>query len=152
MRNCILFTAKLVELDKGSSFDGEDIESILQLPFSYHGAPERKKRYHLLGLEIDTPAAVALYFGVDFDYGASQQPGRVLFDAGSTSALSSFALFGTLLWNTNVLSSPSVNIQGVGKSIGIAIYHIDSVDEAFTISAGLLRYTNFGVSYGGSAN
>lgn len=142
----------VVELDKGSSFDGTAIESILQLPFSYHGTPDRKKRFHMLTLEVDTPATVDLYYGIDYDYGASQQPGRVLFEAGSTSALSSFELFGTLLWDTNVLSSPSVNIMGIGKSIGIAIYHNDAVDEPFTLSAVMLQMTPFGVSHGGSAN
>lgn len=140
----------VVELDVGSSFDGEDIESILQLPFSYHGTPDRKKRFHLLTLEVETPAAIDLYYGIDFDYGASQQPGRVLFEAGSTSALSSFALFGSLFWETNVLSAPSTNIMGVGKSIGIAIYHIDAVDAPFTVSSALLQMTPLGVVRGGS--
>ncbi len=142
----------VVELDKGSSFDGDDIESIGQLPFSYYGIPNRNKRFHMLTLEVETPAPVDLYYGIDFDYGASQQPGRVLFEAGTTAALSSFQLFGTLFWSSNVLSAPSVNIMGVGKSMGLAIYHIDAVDEPFTISAATVEYTPFGLKIGGSAN
>ncbi|MEY4956671.1 MAG: hypothetical protein RL409_928 [Gemmatimonadota bacterium] len=138
-------TGYVVELDVGSSFDGEVIESILQLPFGYHGIPDRDKRYHKLTLEMTTPRAFDLYYAVDFDYGASQQPGRFLFESDSTSALSSFALFGTLFWTSSVLSATEVNIDGIGRSIGIAIYNSSAVVDPFVCSAVLLQFTPLGV-------
>jgi hypothetical protein len=135
----------VVELDVGSSWDGEDIESIAQLPFGYFGSPDRDKRFHKLTVEIDTPRAVRLYYAIDFEYGASQQPGRYIGLAGNTSPLSSFALFGELFWATNVLSSAEENIDGVARSIGIALYHNSAVDDSFTLTAALLQFTVLGV-------
>ncbi len=139
----------VMELDVGASFDGEEIESLLQLPFGYWGYPNRDKRLHTLTLELSTSRAFELYYAIDFDYGASLQPGRYIAAADTTAALSAFALFGELFWDTAVLSSPTINIDGIGKSVGVALYHKDAITDAFTMYAGLLQFTPLGVKRGG---
>jgi len=139
----------VMELDVGASFDGEEIESILQLPFGYWGYPNRDKRLHTLTLELSTERAFDLYYAIDFNYGASLQPGRYIAPADDTSPLSDFALFGELFWDTSVLSAPTINIDGVGRSVGLALYHKDAVTNAFTMYAGLLQFTVLGVKRGG---
>lgn len=135
----------VMELDAGTSFDGTNIESILQLPFQYYGYPDRDKMFHKLTAEVESPRQIRLYYGVDFDYGNSGQPLRLSAGVGRTSVLSDFALFGELFWNSGVLSLPETNIDGLGRSIGIAIYHVDAVDDPFTMSALLLQFTPVGV-------
>jgi hypothetical protein len=135
----------VMELDVGSSFDGEIIDSMLQLPFQYHGYPDRDKRFHKLTLEVDTTLPIRLYYGMDFDYGNSGQPLRLVHRAGRSADPAAFALFGELFWNSSSLSLPEINISGIGRSAGIAIYHEDDVDEAFTVSAILLQFTPLGI-------
>lgn len=139
------YTGFVMELDVGTSFDGTEIDSMLQLPFQYHGYPDRDKRFHKLTLEVETTLPVRLYYGMDFDYGNSGQPLRLVSRVGRTTSAADYALFGELSWNSSSLAMPEVNIAGIARSAGIAIYHESDVDDVFTVSAILLQFTPLGI-------
>lgn len=132
-------------LDSGTSFDGEAIESILQLPYSYHKSPDRDKAFHKITLEMDTPRAVDIRIVTDFDYGGGGQSGQFLQRTNPTGGLWDVSLWDQFFWDSAVLSRPETNIDGVGINIGITLYHNDAVDEAFSISACLLQFNLLGI-------
>ncbi len=135
----------VMQLDVGSSFDGQQIESIAQLPYSYHGSPDRDKRYHKLTLEVDTPRAVPLRVGIDYDYGAGGQSGNFILRTNPTGGVWDVSHWEAFFWDSAVLSRPECNIDGVSVNIGFTIYHNSDVADSFTLSAALLQYTLLGI-------
>ncbi len=132
-------------MDSGTSFDGESIESILQLPYSYHKSADRDKMFHKVTLEVDTPRAIDIRLVTDFDYGGGGQSGQFIQRTTPTGGLWDISLWDQFFWDSAVLSRPETNIDGVGINIGITLYHNDAVDEAFTISALLLQFSLLGI-------
>jgi len=135
----------VMQLDTGSSFDGTNIESILQLPYSYHGSPDRDKRFHKLTLEVDTPRAIDLRIGIDYDYGAGGQTAGFSAHTSPTGGIWDVSLWESFFWDSPVLSSPEINIDGVAKNIGFTFYNNSDIADPFTLSAAMLQYTYYGI-------
>ena len=138
----------VMKMDTGTSFDGDAIESVLQVPYGYFGVPDRDKRYRKLTLEMETPAAVDIRILTDFSYGAGglSTTGLVT-STPATGGFWDFASWNQFFWDSSVVSSPELNIDGVGKNISITFYHKDAVDAPFTIQATMLQYDVWGIKY-----
>jgi hypothetical protein len=131
--------------DYGPSFAGESIQSIVQLPFCYHGHPDREKRFHKITLEMETPATLDLRVHMDFDYGTGAQTGNFVAPTGATGGQWDISSWENFFWDSGVLTAPETNIDGVGRNTAITLYHDDFTAEPFTISAALLQFSLYGV-------
>lgn len=135
----------VMQADFGSSFAGESIQSIIQLPFCYHGHPDREKRFHKITLEMETPATIDLRVHMDFDYGTGAQTGNFVAATGATGGQWDVSEWEQFFWDSGVLTAPEVNIDGVGRNTAITLYHDSRTAEPFTISAALLQFSLYGV-------
>lgn len=131
--------------DFDSSFDGQTIQSIVQLPFCYHGYPDRDKRFHKITLEMETPATIDLRVHMDFDYGTGAQTGNFVAATGATGGLWDVSHWEAFFWDSGVLTAPEVNVDGVGRNVGITLYHDTRSAAPFTISAAFLQFSLYGV-------
>jgi hypothetical protein len=138
-------TGYVMEMDIGTSFDGDNIVSIVQLPFNYQKSPDRDKRFHKITLEVDTPQAIDLRVATDFDYGSGGQSNRFSITSLPTGGVWDTSSWENFFWDSATLSSPEINIDGIGRNIGITIFHNDDVDDAFTLSAMLLQFSVYGI-------
>jgi hypothetical protein len=138
---------KVMELDMGTSFDGEEIESIVQLPYNYKRAPSRDKRFRLLTLELETPLPITLRVVNDFDYGGTQSS-QYLSESSATGGRWDVSSWESFLWDSPVLSATSINIDGVAKNIATTVYHSDDVDDPFTLQAMLVQFSLWGIRRG----
>jgi hypothetical protein len=145
---CGTDTGYVMQMDVGTNFDGSSVESVLQLPYNYHRAPDRDKRFRKISLDIDTPSAIDLRIITDFDYGYGglSTTGEVSVPAPS-GGVWDFASWDQFFWDAGLISNPEVNIAGVGKNIAITFYHNDAIDEAFTIQAVLLQFDIWGIRH-----
>lgn len=135
----------VMQADYSSSFAGESIQSIIQLPFCYHGHPDREKRFHKITLEMETPATLDLRVHMDFDYGTGAQTGNFVAATGATGGQWDVSKWERFFWDSGVLTAPEVNIDGVGRNTAITLYHDSRTAEPFTISAALLQFSLYGV-------
>lgn len=60
----------VMELERGTSFDGEPIEHYFRLPFNHFGAPKVEKRAHKVIIDLEANGPTTLTVSVDLDYGA----------------------------------------------------------------------------------
>lgn len=121
----------LMELDKGSSFDGVAISSSLQLPFIYPSGGNRNNSFHRATFEVTTPLSIILTVATDFNYGTADQSGSVNTVTVPTSG---------------IYDLPQVELDGISKNIGITITHNDAVDDPFTVASMTLEFTPVGIA------
>lgn len=112
------------ELNVGPSFDGEEIEAYLQLPFGHQGGPRLLKRYHKALIECvcgpDTRIAVV----AQFDYAAGYQPyahGDVfgVRGAGGIWGISNWTEF---YWSAPTVAQAEAYLQGAGENMSLVIF------------------------------
>ena len=135
----------VMPVDFGESFFGEKIQSIIQLPFSYHGHTDREKRFHKITLEMETPATIDLRVHMDFDYGTGAQTGNFVAPTGATGGQWDISQWEQFYWDSGVLTAPETNIDGVGRNVAITLYHEERTAAPFTISAAMLQFSLYGV-------
>jgi hypothetical protein len=131
--------------DFGESFAGEEITAVASLPFCYHGSQDRDKRFHKITLEMETPATIDLRVHLDFDYGTTAQTGNFVTATGATGGLWDVSSWDAFFWDSGTLTAPETNVDGVGRNVGITLYHNERTAAPFTISAALLQFSLYGV-------
>lgn len=112
------------QMDKGTSFDGADIEAFMQLPYANMGSPNVLKRVHRCSLEMVADTSATIGVTLEYDYSNNEQ-------ADSSNSTVSMSGAGTLWnvgnWDEFFWSSPVENVldvfpDGQGRNASTIIY------------------------------
>lgn len=111
------------QMDKGTSFDGEEITYFVRLPFWHLGAPQQLKRYHKVVLECDAAPATTLYLSADYNYGDPYEVGSpasafTITGGGGEWDLSNWNEF---YWSNPVEGLAEAFLDGVAKNMSLLI-------------------------------
>jgi hypothetical protein len=128
------------QLNRGGSFDGEKIESLLVNPFYDYGAPETEKQFVKFKLHTDCPRAVSLSLIIDFDYGGQQIGNYPDLSVTPTGGAWDAANWNEFFWDGVVVSTPEAQIDGWGLNMQPSIYHNDDIDPPFNLQAATTLY------------
>lgn len=110
---------KVYQLDKGTSFDGDVIETILSLHFHHSGSPRVNKRYLGATMELSGAGYSEFNFSYELGYRAStipqptQQTEEVEF---SDTRWDSFT-WDAFFWDGVVLRPSSLKLEGTAENI-----------------------------------
>ena len=134
---------KVYQADKGSSFDGESIEAILQLPFNHSKSPNTIKSYRRAQLEMTTVGYSAIRMHPEFSYGDADIATHALTttEVQGAGGYWDIADWDEFYYDSAVVASPSMSIAGDGKNIGLIVYSISAIDRGHTIQGVLLSYS-----------
>ena len=117
-------------MDYGTSFAGQSIASAIRLPFNYLKSPLHKKRFRKLLLEMQADEPTEITVATDFDYAAVS--GDVLdVDSGGGGGMFGAAIIGTVRFGSALYPGAEINISGVGRNIGIVLYHDSAAARPF---------------------
>ena len=131
------------QADKGSSFDGEEIEAFLQLPFNHSKSPSTLKTYRKAVIEMTAQNYAAIYVIPDFSYGSPDIPSHPsqevpIQGSGGYYDVNNWDAF---FYDSATIASPAVRITGTGSNIGFIIYSKNEIDMGHKIDGILLHYT-----------
>lgn len=134
--------------DVGSSFDGGEVAAVLRLHFNHLKSPANKKRYRKLELELESPDTVEILFRQQFDYSdgyyqASLTQKVLALGGGGQWDVSNWDQFR---WSMPIANKAEANIDGVGRNMGLLIWHESSQDPPFLLQGLLLQFTILGIS------
>jgi len=131
------------QADKGSSFDGEDIEAYIWLPFNHSKSPEVLKSYRKATIEMTATGYAVLRFGVEFSYGDTDiQPHRTETKTISgTGGYWDLADWDEFYYDTKVVLNPSISIAGDGTNISPIIYSKSDIDLGHKLDGVIIQYT-----------
>jgi len=131
------------QADKGSSFDGDDIESFARFPFHNLSSPTILKTFRKVTIEMNNISYSSLKFFPDFSYGDSSRPRHAEEDilSFSTGGYWDINSWENFYWDAAVVNSPSIRINGTGINIQLLVYSKNNYDLGHKIDGIIYHYT-----------
>ena len=142
----------IYEMDKGDSFDGENIESAMKLAFNNLKSPRNKKRFFKIIVDVDYTEVPSLDFTPDFTYGSLDTPmaltasDNTLIETGAD--YDTFSNWGTFAWDGAYQNQAVADIDGSGTNISLLITNDDNYGSSFRIHGVYLHYGLRGLKRG----
>jgi hypothetical protein len=124
------------ELDRGTSFDGEVLDSHLRLAWDAKKSPRILKSYRRASLEMSAPGYVALQFSHRVGYGQGKyaQPGQQAVSPDLPAVPNWDAItWDNFFWDGGDTSPTEIILTGDGENIEITINSTTDYLEAFTL-------------------
>ena len=130
------------QLDKGTSFDGEDIEFFLFLPFNHSGSPTYLKTYRTASIELDAGGYTTFSYQPVFSYGDGDIPDHnaitvVSAGQGGIWDVSNWDIF---FYDSGVSNINSIPITGEGTNIGLRISGSSAIDAGHKLDGITIQY------------
>lgn len=128
---------------KGSSFDGQPIESLIRTAYNPVESPTYRKSFKRLELMLAGGYDVFLQLGMEFDYSAAYTP---------QSAIRAFTLYGgqggywnednwnEFYWSGQDVSTGEISVSGTGKNYSLMIYGKSPWTSPYTLQGVMVHY------------
>lgn len=135
---------RVYQLDRGTSFDGGDIEAYLRLSFLHQGAPNLMKRYHRARIEgTASELNTLLRIAGDFSYGDPEQASisetEMLF-YGSGGFWGS-ANWNEFYWSAAIEGQAWAELNGIGENVSLVIASVSAVETTHSLSTITINWT-----------
>lgn len=132
------------QMEKGTSFDGSDIEAYMHLVFNHSGSPRQRKRYRRGSFEVAGEGYAAFSFSYELGYATSQieQPGNVTVEAAlSPSFWDSSITWESFYWDGAELLPAEVDMTGTAENISIKINMTSDIYVPLKFSGFISHYS-----------
>jgi hypothetical protein len=131
------------QADKGSSFDGEEIEAYIRPAFNHSGSPRIRKRYRKATLEMSAEGYAAIRIQPEFTYGDEDAASHVLQTSTVQGSGGYYDVdnYEAIYYDARVVSSPEFGIAGTGTNVSIIFYSKSDIDLGHTLQGVLLQFT-----------
>ena len=130
------------QAEKGSSFDGEDIEAYLGFPFNHSGSPQYIKSYLTATVEMVAQGYSDISYYPVFSYGDTEIPEHssinVLTEGGGGFWDTSF--WGSFFYDGEAAAKPVIPITGDGTNMSLTIYNNNQIDIGHKIDGLSFQY------------
>jgi hypothetical protein len=131
------------ELEKGTSFDGAEIESYLKLSFSHLRSPNTNKFFRSLIIGLEAETNLTLQIKPEFDYGSREHGGHRAIDASLLGGGGAWenTNWNEFNWSAQIVSEARVDIGGIGRNLAILVYHKSATDKPFIVYDATIQYS-----------
>ena len=135
-------------LDKGTSFDGDAINSVILMVFNHMKSPYIRKRFRRAVLQFKATITADVDIGYDLSYGHSDttygSSQRILADSSRNLLASEYwgsFIWGTFTWGGSYLQEFQLDTPGVGENLSIVVHNNSNKNESFTIHTLIVNYS-----------
>lgn len=104
------------ELNRGTSFDGANINAYLRLPFTFANSPNQNVRWMKVTFEMQTPDPIEVGVAFDLDYGHGLSGTEVDVDVLAGSPTIDTDDYASIAW-TPVQGRLEYHLSGIGPNI-----------------------------------
>ena len=131
------------QADKGSSFDGDDIEAYLFLPFNNSKAPSVLKTYRKGTIEMTAEKYASLQNNVIFSYGDSSLEAHSAITNAITGGGGRWDLanWDEFFYDSDVVAMPSFTLAGDGVNLSMFIYSKTDIDLGHKLDGAYIHFT-----------
>jgi hypothetical protein len=136
------------ELDAGLSFDGEEINAFLRLPFNHVGSPAQNKRWTKVVMEMDGGPDTELGLTTEFAYGDPEQPsgGQIDFSVSGSGGFWGEMNWGEFYWSSPVLGRAEASVDGIGNNLSVTVVSSAAYEEPHVLTGVILHYSHRGLA------
>jgi hypothetical protein len=136
------------ELDKGSSFDGDEMQFYIRLPWNATGSSAQHKRVHRMRFETDAPEAMSLGALFHVDYGMPGNVGttreNIAIAAGSASFIPAED-YDSIDWSVATQAVFDAEINAIGANVAATLVGEHTTEDSHVLSSATLFYTPRGL-------
>ena len=131
------------QFDKGTSFDGEDIERRIVLNYHHAGTPRIEKSYFDASFEVSGSGFAEFNFGYELGYNQPTipQPGTRQLDVEFDSARWDSMIWDNFIWDGSVLAPSNVDLEGSAENISLIFSSASDYYQPLTFSGATIRQT-----------
>lgn len=132
----------LYQADKGSSFDGEEIESYFHLMFNHMNSPTTMKSYNRAVIEATAEGYAEIKAFPDFSYSNPRHPQHIIKDETiyAIGGRWDTSNWDTFFWDSVMVTTISMPIRGNGENIAIIGYSSSDIDLGHRVDGVTLHY------------
>lgn len=127
----------------GTSFDGQEIEAFMRLPFDHFKSPANNKRFYKLELEIESRDPWVIRFMQMFDYEDGRYDNNIQQDGDMlpVGALWDVESWNQFFWGAAAVSKIESQIDGLGRNMSELFWCSSDVFDGWIIQ-GLLVHNS----------
>lgn len=138
--------------DKGTSFDGADIQTFMRPVFHHSRTPSRRKRYRRAQFDVAVQGPCELQIGVDYSFADPDEPGEPIaaIELEGGGGFWNVSDWNEFKWNTGAGSSAIVKLEGSGINIGFLIASRSAVNAPHSLQGVSLHHSQRRINRGTS--
>jgi hypothetical protein len=131
------------QADKGTSFDGEDIEAYLRMPFNNAASPRMKKRYRAAVMEMVAYGYAEIRFQPEFSYGNERIASHpiVTQTVGGSGGYWDIESWDTFFYDARTTLTPIFKLKGSGLNIAMLFYTKSAIDAGHLFQGTTLHFS-----------
>lgn len=135
------------ELNVGTSFDGDVIEAMVQLPYGHQGSPRVLKRYHKIIIEMEAGPDTRIAVVPQFDYSNGFQSLTLSqwFDMRGGGGAWGTSSWGDFYWDSPEVARAECPMDGSGESMSPVIFSSSDSMEDYTLTGVWVMYSGRGM-------
>ena len=130
------------QADKGTSFDGEDIEAYFRTAFNHMKAPTTLKSFLKASFEMTVEGYSVIRVHPEFSYGDTRYARHLLQEEESLGAGDRWNVgsWNQFYWTARLVHNPSINIRGSGTNLTIVVYSKSKIDQGHRVDGIIVHY------------
>lgn len=132
------------QLDVGTSFDGQSIQSQFSLTFAFQGSPRTRKRYRRASFEIQGDGYSEFSVGYELGYGSEdiEQPALTTNLTTKVSPVywDQFT-WDAFVWDGRAIAPSEMELGGTAENIAMRVEQDSALFKPFTINSVTLHFT-----------
>ena len=131
------------EMGRGSTFDGDAIESYIKIFYINSRSPELRKRYRRLTLEMSATLYASIRFQADYSYGDPEIQSTTSEDisVSGSGGVWDFTNWDEFFWDGQDVIRPSLSLSGTGINASMTFYSNTKLDHGHVLAGAILHYT-----------
>lgn len=139
----------VMEMERGTSFDGDDILAFFRLPYNHFGSPATNKAFKQITVELDTGPSAALSVIAEYNYGGVEQPPSVdqAFTISGGGGFWDEANWNEFYWDAQIAGQAVAYIEGFGPNASVGIRSETSDEETHTVASMIIHFSQRGIRY-----
>lgn len=128
------------EMDRGPSFDGQNMTHFLRLAYNNSKSPDMFKRYHRIQVDLAPEGSCSLSMSVDYDYGNRSGQANDPLSFTGNGGFWDVALWDHFYWDGAQYTQASMKLDGEGYNIGLFFAGNSNNDSPLTIYGASLQW------------
>lgn len=139
--------------ERGTSFDGEEIETFLRPAYFFSRTPSRRKHYRRAQFDVKVAGPLELDIAVDYSFGDSDDPTEPVqaIQLGGGGGFWGQAVWGEFKWGAGSAPEAIVKLEGAGINIGFLVVSKSKTAAPHSLEGVALHHSqrriNRGTSY-----
>ena len=132
------------QMDKGTSFDGANIEAWITLAYTFSKSPRTRKRYRKAMLEVNGSGYAEFGFTYQLGYNSTDipQPGTENIITSFSSVYWDSFTWDAFIWDGVTLSPSEAQLSGTAENISLIINSSSDYYSPLTFSGAVIHYSH----------